>query len=199
MTAVITRQLPTKSRGVSLLENLVALLVITIGLLGIAGLQIYTLKSGTMTAQRLTAIQQANDIADSIRANTGSVLPTDGSVNPYDLVTPLTAAALAPPDCAVTVCTPQELAEYDIKKWADDNSALLPGDPDFAGGYVARQDLLNDDGTTSWVVNSTSHQIARSRYTIVIFWDGDRTGATGINCPPQSADDMDCFRMELEL
>lgn len=185
--------------GVSLLENLVALLVITIGLLGIAALQIYTLKSGTMSANRLTAIQQANLMADLIRANSSAVFKSAGSSYPYDGVTPASAMAMTAPDCVATKCSDVAIAAYDIHNWAVSNDDLLPGETNIKGGYITRQDLLLAGGNVSNAVTTELVSMPRSRYTITIHWDGDRTGAKGINCPPQTDLDMDCFKLEFDI
>lgn len=57
------------SRGVSLVEALVAVLVLSIGMLGIAGLHARALKYGQSSYERSVAVIQAQSIADSMRAN----------------------------------------------------------------------------------------------------------------------------------
>jgi len=56
-------------RGVSLLEVLVSIIVIAIGLLGLAGLQMTTLKNGNTAYFRSQATMLSYDILDSMRAN----------------------------------------------------------------------------------------------------------------------------------
>lgn len=62
---------PGRSRqsGVALIEVLVAILVMAIGMLGIAGLQARALKYGQSSYERSVAVIQAQSIADSMRAN----------------------------------------------------------------------------------------------------------------------------------
>ena len=66
-------------RGVGLIEVLVALLVLSVGLLGIVGMQITAKKANYEAVQRTTASHLAQDLIARIRAN-----PTadyvDGSV-----------------------------------------------------------------------------------------------------------------------
>jgi type IV pilus assembly protein PilV len=54
--------------GFSLVEVMVALVVLAVGLLGIAGLYVTTLKSGGGAIFRMQAVNLAADLADRIRA-----------------------------------------------------------------------------------------------------------------------------------
>ena len=61
------------ARGFTLIEALVALLVISIGMLGIAALQAETLRSGRSAQLRTQAVSIASDLGDRIRANRAPV------------------------------------------------------------------------------------------------------------------------------
>jgi type IV pilus assembly protein PilV len=61
----------TNLRGFSLVEALIALLALSVGLLGIAGLQLTGLRSNQSSAWRSQATYLAYDILDRIRANRG--------------------------------------------------------------------------------------------------------------------------------
>ena len=86
-----------KQRGFTLLEVLIALLVLSIGLLGLAALQTTGLRSNHMASMRTTSTHLAYDISDRMRANpagvaadeyvlVGSAAPTAGtSVAALDL------------------------------------------------------------------------------------------------------------------
>ena len=113
-----------RHNGYSLLEVLVALVVISIGVLGVAAMQATAL-SGTHTSQTesLVAIQ-ARSLADAMLANSAiwnspsapasvSVAPAGSSVT----VTGSTALA-ATADCNGTVCTASKMAAYDFQTWA---------------------------------------------------------------------------------
>lgn len=187
--------------GFSLLENMIALLVLSIGLLGIAGLQAFTLRTGSSSAQRLTAIEQAYSMADRIRANVNAVYPPAGNKTVvYANITPQTTPTLAV-DCRVAVCTPQQLADFDVWEWYQNNELLLPGTTGYRGGYITRSNLVDATGSDILLYPGTavSPGPVRARFTIVVRWDGDRTGATGLNCPPLSSADMSCFTLEVDL
>ena len=86
-----------KQQGFTLLEVLIALLVLSIGLLGLAALQTTSLRSNQMASMRTTATQLAYDISDRLRANpagvaageyvlAGGSTPTGTSVAAVDLI-----------------------------------------------------------------------------------------------------------------
>lgn len=57
------------ARGFTLIEALVALIVLSIGLLGVAGMQIAGLRNNMSAASRTQASYLADDIIDRMRAN----------------------------------------------------------------------------------------------------------------------------------
>jgi type IV pilus assembly protein PilV len=63
------RVLRSAARGFTLIEALVALVVLSIGLLGVAGMQIAGLRANQSAASRTQASYLADDIADRMRAN----------------------------------------------------------------------------------------------------------------------------------
>ena len=60
---------PTKHRGFSLLELLIALVVFSIGMLAIAGLQTVSKQANYESLQRTTAAQVANGLLEDMRTN----------------------------------------------------------------------------------------------------------------------------------
>jgi type IV pilus assembly protein PilV len=111
---------PGYSTGFSLVEVLVALFVLSIGLLGLAALQTTGIRFNQQSYQRTQATLQAYDIIDRMRANRAG-----GTINAnFDNV----ALQLKPgsTNCAsATDCTPDEMAQYDIRIWNTDNETLL--------------------------------------------------------------------------
>lgn len=65
---------PNRCRGVTLLEVLIALVVLSIGLLGLAGLQTASLQFNTVAYQRTQATMLANAIVERMRANREAAL-----------------------------------------------------------------------------------------------------------------------------
>lgn len=106
-------------RGFSIVEAMVALLVLSVGMLGIAGLYVTTLRASGSALYRSHAINFAADMADRIRAN-----PTAGAAY---------AGAAANNNCAQGAsCSPAQLAADDVFRWQQQVAATLPDDGDAA-------------------------------------------------------------------
>jgi type IV pilus assembly protein PilV len=101
--------LPRLQRGVTLLEVLITIIVLSIGLLGYAGLQTVSLKNNTSAFQRSQATLLTYDIVDRMRANRpnlGSYSVTMGTVGSYPDVISWknnVAAALPAGDASINV------------------------------------------------------------------------------------------------
>jgi type IV pilus assembly protein PilV len=153
-------------RGFSLLEVLIALLVLSIGLLGLAALQTTGLRSSQMASMRTSATTTVYDIIDRMRANPQGVIDSDYVID--SATTPS-----SPPDCRTGSCTTAQLAEFDLGEWKD-AIAQLPG------GTGA---ITQAAGTPP--VN-----------TIIVRWNELRDPAvTGTTCPPATSTDLKCFRL----
>lgn len=102
----------TCSRGFTLLETLIALVVLSIGLLGLASLQIAALKVNHQSYQRTQAVILASDIIDRIRAN-----PTGKTAGYYDTVSTSDMPTLTAGQCITSSCNASQLAAFDIASW----------------------------------------------------------------------------------
>jgi type IV pilus assembly protein PilV len=58
-----------RQRGVGLIEVLIAVLILSIGLLGLAGLQLRTLRNNESSLERGVAVVEIHAIADAMRAD----------------------------------------------------------------------------------------------------------------------------------
>jgi type IV pilus assembly protein PilV len=119
------------SRGFSLIEVMVSLIVIAVGMLGIAKLQAMAYTStGTASLRSLAAIEAAS-LAAAMRANrsywTTVATPFTVTVTGASYPSPPTIApALAAGACATATCTPVQLANYDLTAWASNINTVLP-------------------------------------------------------------------------
>jgi type IV pilus assembly protein PilV len=109
-----------RMRGVSLIETLVALVVLGVGMLGIASLYVASLQAGRTALTRTQAVSLVNDMIDRIRAN---ALARDL----YDM--DKYGGAPDPKGCVAKVdnCSYQELAEDDLATWLEAAKVALPG------------------------------------------------------------------------
>ena len=98
------------SKGFSLVEVLIALIIMSVGMLGIAALYIEGLRSGQASVSRTTAVNLAADMADRIRSNP-NVPATYQGVGPG-----------ANNNCVngPAACTPIEVAQEDWFWWLQD-------------------------------------------------------------------------------
>jgi type IV pilus assembly protein PilV len=104
--------------GFTMVEVLVALVVLAIGLLGIAALYLNSLQAGRTAIYRTEAVTLAADIADRIRMNRSAQ-------NAYG--TAFTDVEVAVPACETTGgCTDAELATTDISGWKTAITERLP-------------------------------------------------------------------------
>jgi type IV pilus assembly protein PilV len=103
---------PAKQQGFSLLEVLVAVFVLAVGIVSIAGLQFTAKRSNFEAIQRATATQLAADIVERMRANV-SQLPVYNNNGAGTMLSGSPAGTIAP-NCSAAACTAAELAAYDL-------------------------------------------------------------------------------------
>jgi len=96
MNAFITQSSRRSSEGFTLLEVLIAVVVLSIGLLGLAGLQTTGLRNNQDAYARTQAATLANDMADRIRSNMAGF-----NAGNYNNTAAYTAT------CESSGCTPQ--------------------------------------------------------------------------------------------
>lgn len=121
-----TRSLKT-TLGFGLIEVLIAMLVITIGILGMAGLQSKSLQHNQVAYLRSQAVILANDMMDRIRANgTLAASSNDYIVSNSEHTASSCADNQYPNTCESSSCSPSELATYDIQQWKFQMACQLP-------------------------------------------------------------------------
>ena len=113
-------QRPARPRGFTMIEMLVALVVLAVGMLGVAILFGISLHSGSSAISRMQAVNLAADIADRIRANRRA---GDGALNAY-------GGAAADNHCTgatAVSCTPAQMAADDLYHWQRRLSQAIAG------------------------------------------------------------------------
>jgi len=155
-----TRQGRASQRGFTLLEVLIAVVILSVGLLGLAALQATSLKSNHASLIRSQIAILSYDMVDRMRANMPAVTLGD-----YHLPTSTQNA-----NCTTTTgCTPTQMADHDYFEWLALIGGALPG----GTGVVCRDGTGPvDDGTSV-----ADHQCdGGPEFVVKLWWDEDGDG-----------------------
>lgn len=145
-------RLMKKHDGFTLIEVLIAVVILAGGLLGLAALQAAGLSNSQSSYNRSQATQLAYDIADRMRANpkkAANYLTT--FMEPGDANASATACS-----SLANSCTPEQLAVKDLDDWSDDLATLLP----LGEGEI---------------------RLVGSVYIVTVKWDDDKDGVANFN------------------
>jgi len=104
--------------GLTLIEVLVALVVLAFGLIGIAGMQASSLRSGQDAYLRTQAMAIAQDMADRMKMNWQAALDNDYFPSGDPLVIDDEYGSPSFTNCASETCTPEDVAFNDIGQLA---------------------------------------------------------------------------------
>jgi type IV pilus assembly protein PilV len=115
------KQIHKLSGGFTLIEIMVALLIVSIGLLGVATLQIKGYQFNHTAYSRTQAIFLAYDIMERMRVNANAA--RSGAYNSE-------CKEVEEGDCDDDDCTPPQLATYDLAKWCESLQNTLKGEVD---------------------------------------------------------------------
>lgn len=121
-------------RGFTLVEVMIAAVLIAIGLLGLAKTGALAVSNTQVASSRSLIALQASSLASAMQSNkaywasgvaptafsTQGAVVTDSQTNVLSLVGPNCATAPAP------ACTPAQLAAYDVQSWASNITLLVP-------------------------------------------------------------------------
>ena len=108
------KKLSRKVGGFTLVEVLIALVILSVGMLGIAGLYVHSMKAGRTSLFRHNAVTLAGDVADRIRANPKAAAA-------YGLAGANNNCVSGGVDCSAG-----EMAANDINLWDQQAADTLP-------------------------------------------------------------------------
>ena len=113
-----SRQPSKYQRGISLIESLVAMVVVALGILGILGVQMRTLTDTSTTVRRAQAIRLIEDLGERMKTNPNAL----GNIGAY-----VSAFNVEPTVGSCTSgCDSAQLAAYDLAVWKKAIKASLP-------------------------------------------------------------------------
>lgn len=161
---------------------MISVLILSIGLLGLAGLQLTALSNNTSAYKRSIATTLAYDMADRMRAN--KIATNNNAYNKAAGAGPSGAGT-----CIATTCTENALAAFDLDEWVCQLGAY---NANAACTNLGLQgDLPNGDATITRNGNI---------FSITIMWNDERNDVEVIpaNCGTDPATNVTCFTMAFE-
>ena len=138
-----------KQKGLSLLEILVTVVILSVGLLGLASMQLQGTQSNQSAWMRSQASFLAYDIIDRMRNNRALAI----NQSSYKIVlgdkfsTPST-------NCTTADCTPAQMAEFDVYEW----------------DTAVKQTLPDGEGEITFETGASGSPIVR----ITVWWQDSR-------------------------
>ena len=140
---------------------MIALLIISVGLLGIAGLQVTAMKQNLSALNHSQAVWIASTMADRIRAN----------ITEFDTYKGIDTNTSYAQDCLSAECTTAQMVVADAADWATMVSSLPSGRGrvvDDADGVLVTV-LWDDEGTGATGTNcSNNANVDLTCYTVVV-------------------------------
>ncbi|CAG1021055.1 hypothetical protein DOJK_00751 [Patescibacteria group bacterium] len=158
--------------GFTLIEVLIAMLVLAIGLLGLATLQTYSLRANLSAYTRGQATQLLYDMSDRMRANTAAAkasTSTTGYLITNTNTDTRTASATintSTEPCRLTTnttCDAAALAKYDLIEWKTAVASTLPM------GIAC-------------ITSNANNEV----FTLYITWDDNRSGDVKTDIAPNA-------------
>ena len=180
-----------KRSGFSLIEVLVSILVLALGVIGAAGMQITAMRTTQQSGFQTLALQLAAEMADKMRANDNPM--KKGRANPFLSVNYASATEGEPEApgklCYTSECDAEELAAFEVYEWKKRVKTALPG-----GRVLICRDAAPWDSaknTLTWDCNAGNGESAP--LVIKIGWQGKNPDGSLIK------DDADSFPPSVAL
>lgn len=152
-----------------MVEVLVAAAVLSVGLLGMAVLQVKSMRANYDSQLYSIAATQAKAMVDRMRANSSGV-----AAGYYDSMSPGTPTQAQTDSLSCSGCSTAQVAMRDYQEWSQANAAQLP----LGRGSVIKSGSI---------------------YRITVMWDSKKTGVTGTGCSGNPNVDLTCLRVDTEL
>ena len=175
----------TGQSGMSLIEVLVSMLIISIGVLGMIATQANAMRFLQSSHSQGAAAMLADDLANRIRANATEAIDKNAYVHRFNSSGESTQETDTIMNCAFVACGSGELASWDLSQWQQTMMASLPS----ASSAVTRS-------ATAGTGSATTHD-----FLITLRWDDDRSGSTGTECDAgkKTSADLDCWQMTVSF
>lgn len=163
----------SRQRGISLIEVLVAIVVFSVGVMGLALMQAKGAQATKQAGARGYAVAQVRSLVDSMRGNTTAAIgPRTAAdpANPSATECPYCFDGKSTPtvtNCATATCSPQQIAANDLAEWLGRLRSAAPG-------------------PVQGVMASVSWNASLGMYTITARWSGGALDGGA----PRAGDDL---------
>lgn len=172
-------RIKTAQGGISLIESLVAIGVMSLGILGILGVQMRTLADTQTSVRRAQAIRLIEDLSERMKVNPNAL----GNMASY--ASAFGATPTSATDCKTSTCTGAQLAVYDMVQWKQSVKNMLPSADASIFLAADETDAANRRQLgviVSWRENE--RDIADANYKTPLA--ASSIGTSGLTCPANS-------------
>ncbi|MET1115507.1 MAG: type IV pilus modification protein PilV [Comamonas sp.] len=171
-----------KQRGITLIESLVAIVVMALGVLGVLGVQMRTLADTQTGVRRAQAVRLIEDLSERIRVNPNGLSQlTSYVINTAEPAAApgaaeLTALQALQSTCTSSACSGAQLASRDRALWLATVQQTLPQ------GH-AQVFLVASENTT----------VDRRQLGVMVSWrENEKTAAAGLQPPSSVSGGVSC-------
>ena len=164
-------------RGITLLESMVSILILSVAVLSMLGVQLRTLSETQTSVRRAQAVRLIEDLGERIKSNPGDFGQLTAYVSGWS-DTPTGT------DCLTAGCTPLQLAAWDVQQWKQSVVNALPNAQ--ANIFLSPNEDSNPDNRrqlgvmVGWRVNERNVTDASNNY--LKFFNETPSG-TPVTCP----------------
>lgn len=141
--------------GFSLIEVMVTILIVSFGLLGLAGMLFSSVTAGQTSMARSIAVNLANEMGDRVRSNWKGIKA--GAFNDVKTTDYADLSGGCVTTCMMGSCSPSDLAKLDVCLWKAQVQKQLP-----AGSASITVDPVN---------NSCASAEDRCVFTVTVNWN----------------------------
>lgn len=172
-----------REQGVTLIEVLIAIVIMALGLIGIAAMQSAAIGNNQLSFDYTQAATATQNMAERMRANKEGVLNNNYL---FAAGVPTNPAA----NCAAALCTSPQQAAWDIAAWYASSTTAANKPANVPAGATA-----NLVGVQVGISCENTPCGQNDMRVITLYWDSLRNGAAGTACDPDDSDDLACFRL----
>lgn len=162
-----------RQAGLSLMEALVAIVLLTLGFLAILGLQMHALANVQDSVRRTQAIRLVEDLSERLKTLPDAM----GQAGNFALDWSSAVQTSGLDDCTAVQCTPSKLAKFESNRWLASVKESLPLGQ--ANVFVVASDPRQLGVMLAWRANE------KDAVDAMALLAPPSTGVAGVSCPAQ--------------